>query len=429
MFNRNTMRLTILQISFFVLQFFFFTDFTSAQNVVTIHGTTVEDSTFAPVSFASIYLAETRQGTISEVDGRFSLGVDTAIHGVSMRVSAIGYETRIIPLDSFVLAGDKGIRLRKTTYNLPVVPIVGMSAKNIVKTAIAMLPANYGADTFYLKAFYRQYHYDGLRYVRLIEANVMIENRVAKNAKSLKGKERVSVLQLRRSDNNEQNKEEHGDHLMDLLEENPVLHPVGTVLNIKSIDSYKFFPDTNEAADVPLWHIFYFSTDLAAEHLEKGELFIDKKSFAVVMFTKEERKNNRIRDKRIYPSTAPYRWDFWNGKMQAEYELHDGKYFLKTLDKTYMHDLYDNTVNYLAWHITECFELRTDSVFSKEKIIADKNFSVFSNLYHRHYAYDKNFWDNYALRGFVYAKENDVLRDLGKQRKPEEQFVENGSRR
>jgi hypothetical protein len=37
-----------------------------------------------------------------------------------------------------------------------------------------------------------------------------------------------------------ENKEEHGDHLMDLLNENPFKFPVGSVLNLKGIDFYKF---------------------------------------------------------------------------------------------------------------------------------------------------------------------------------------------
>src|SRR6185295_18779160 len=132
-------------------------------------------------------------------------------------------------------------------------------------------------------------------------------------------------------------------HLFDLLSENPIYHPIGTVLNGKGLNSFKFYTDINENDSV--FHIYYFSKSSTDEKIQNGELFIDKKTFALIKFTKEEEKNDRAFIRYTEVKSVPYHWEFQNGKVIAEYTCHDGKMFLASINKTYTHDLYDNKVN------------------------------------------------------------------------------------
>jgi hypothetical protein len=309
-------------------------------------------------------------------------------------------------------------------YEIPVVHIEGMSAKQIVKKAIDKIPDNFAADTFYSKIFYRQYHKENNFYVRLIEASLFFKSTVEKNKNSLNGRERVRVIQLRRSNNYEMNKEEHGDHLFDLLSENPVYHSLGTVLNRKALNSFKFFPDTIENDSV--YHIFYFSKNSMDEKVQKGELLIDKRTFAILKFTKEERQNDNAVSKYDKASSVPYCWEFQNGNVIAEYEYRDGKMFLASLNKTYTHELYDNKVHSKEYVVAENFELKVDSDFYSQNILPG-NFSAVSNLYHLRYPYDRDYWNNYLTPGFVFENSKIVIRDLQRKETLEQQFEKNSA--
>jgi hypothetical protein len=287
------------------------------------------------------------------------------------------------------------------------------------------MPEIFAVDTFYQEGFCRQYHQENNKYVRLIEAAITIENRAEKNNASLKTNERVLINHIRRSDNNEQNNDEHGDHLIDLLEENPVYHSLGTVLNIKSLDLYRFYFDTTLTYPDSIYHIFYYSHDHTRDRYDRGEIFIDAKTFAIIKITIEEFKNDRpIR--RENNSSGRYRWDFLSSKLIAEYKMKNGKMYTISLMKTYTHDLYDIKVYTKEFTVTECFELTLQQENQSKPAVMQPYFSDFSNLYHRKYVYDAAFWKNYPIPDFYFQKSEDVKRDLEKNKKLGEQFFQNG---
>lgn len=279
----------------------------SAQNQVKISGVVVEDSTLLAVPFATVAAKEI--ATLTDINGAFSLTIGSAISSDSIIFSCIGYESKIIS-EKYFLKGEQTVTLVKKVYELNGPEIHGLSSGEIVKKAIGKIPEIFGTDTFYQAAFYRQYHEENNTYVRLIEASVTIENCVEKNS-ALKSKERVSINQLRRSDNNEKNNEEHGDHLMDLLEENPVYHSIGTVLNLKAINLYRFYLDTTRTYPDSVYHIYYYSTDRSGERFDRGEIFINAADFAITKITKEEFKNVHAVRKALRSSSAPYIGSFY----------------------------------------------------------------------------------------------------------------------
>lgn len=391
------------------------------QNKITVTGKVLEDSTYAALPFANIVLEKNGHGIATDAKGAFELIVDIPDSSSHLVFSAIGYEPEVISVGRLISQLNGIVTLKPRVYPIPVVLIEGMSAKQIVKKAIDKIPENFASDTFYLKGFYRQYHKENNAYVRLIETTLYLKNSVEKHKNYLTNKERCRVLQLRRSNNYEMNREEHSDHLFDLLMENPVYHASGTVLNGKSLNAFKFLPGADENDSV--YHIYYFAKKSEDEKTQKGELFINKKTFAVVKFIKEEQLNTGAFIKYHEVTSVPYRWEFKNGKIIAEYKYQDGKMFLSSLNKTYTHALYDNKVNSKEYMVTENFELKMDSNLYWKKLPG--NFSAVSNLYHSHYAYDKNFWENCLLPEFIFEKSEHVIRDLEQKEILELQFAEN----
>jgi hypothetical protein len=393
-----------------------------AQNEIKISGTVLDDSTQYAVPFVTVSCKQT--ATLSDVNGKFSLTV-SADNADSIVFSCIGYENKKIPVRSFLSRAEQTIKLLRKVYELPPGTIHGFTSRTIIEKAIKKIPENFTADTFYQEGFYRQYHQENNKYVRLIEAAITIENRAEKNNASLKTNEGVLINHIRRSDNNERNDDEHGDHLIDLLEENPVYHSLGTVLNIKSLDLYRFYFDTTLTYPDSIYHIFYYSHDRTRSRYDRGEIFIDAASFAILKLTIEEFKNDRpIR--RENNLSDRYRWDFLSSKLVAEYKIKNGKMYTASLMKTYTHDLYDIKVYTKEFTVTECFELTLQREIQSKPAVMQQYFSDFSNLYHRKYVYDADFWKNYSMSGFYFQKSEDVRRDLEKNKKLEEQFFQNG---
>ena len=407
---------------FFITLLVLGTNLLQAQNEIKISGSIVDDSTRFAIPFVTVSVKQT--ATLSDVTGKFSFTI-SANNTDSIIFSCIGYENKKIPVRSFVSGPEQTIKLLRKVYELPPGTIHGFTSRTIIENAIKKMPEIFAVDTFYQEGFCRQYHQENNKYVRLIEAAITIENRAEKNNASLKTNERVLINHIRRSDNNEQNNDEHGDHLIDLLEENPVYHSLGTVLNIKSLDLYRFYFDTTLTYPDSIYHIFYYSHDHTRDRYDRGEIFIDAKTFAIIKITIEEFKNDRpIR--RENNSSGRYRWDFLSSKLIAEYKMKNGKMYTISLMKTYTHDLYDIKVYTKEFTVTECFELTLQQENQSKPAVMQPYFSDFSNLYHRKYVYDAAFWKNYPIPDFYFQKSEDVKRDLEKNKKLGEQFFQNG---
>jgi hypothetical protein len=405
--------------------FIFLSKLLFAQNEIIVTGKVLEDSSFAGVPFANIIFKQTDKGFVADAKGAFSLTVDTSHNYGHLIFSAIGYESKVISVDSLISTLNGIVIVKARAYDIPVVQIEGLTAKQIIKKTIDMIPENYASDTFYSKCFYRQYHEENNFYVRLIEATLYLKNTSSKNKNSVSDKERCRVLQLRRSNNYEMNGEKHGDHFFDLLSENPVYHASGTVLNSKALNSFKFLFGSDE--NDSMYHIFYSEKNSGGEKIQKGELFIDKRTFAIIKFTKEEQPNDGAFVRYPEVKSVPYRWEFQNGKVIAEYKYYNGKMFLASLCKTYTHQLYDNKVNAKEYLVTENFELKIDSNFYSRNFPCNFNFSAVSNLYYSHYAYDRNFWNNCSLPEFIFENSKNVIDDLERKEIMEKQFTENSA--
>jgi len=162
---------------FLVLLLFFQNSF--AQNDKDfITGVLLDAQTNEAVVFASIRVKDAALGVISNLDGDFRVPLDFAGKGAELEISSMGYETKYVVFTSLTPNEINVIYLQPALLQLNEAVVTGrrkrLSAKKIIKKAIANIPNNYPVGPFNLVGYYRDYQLNEKEYVNLNEAIVGI---------------------------------------------------------------------------------------------------------------------------------------------------------------------------------------------------------------------------------------------------------------
>lgn len=349
-----------------------------------LRGSLKAEESNQPVGYANVYVKKTQQITLADEKGLFILPCMVSEMD-SVYINALGYSFKSIPVKEF--KNDTVIILQSKT-ELPVLQVKGLTAKEVVEKAIHNLYRYFPDSNIQLESFYRQYHKENEKYVRLIEAKIITHEITYNNNSSNNHNEKVYLKNVRRSNVYEQNKERHGDHLVDLLYDNPVKHPVGTVLNSKGLSFYnfRFTDESDEKVTVIEFNSFGMGTPKA----ERGKLYIDEKAFLFEKLIVESFPNPKA--KQVYYSKVnhPYDWKFRNGYLEISFNKKDGYMQVVEIKKSYTHYLIDNATNSFSFLVEENFELvKTKTISTK---VREKFFSRNSNLYSQNYNYNEADW-------------------------------------
>lgn len=349
-----------------------------------LKGALKAEGTNRPLGYANVYVKNTQQIALTDESGLFILPCIVSEMD-SVCINALGYNFKSIPIKDF--KNDVIITLQVKT-ELPVLQVRGLTAKVVVEKAIRNLHYYFPDSNIQLESFYRQYHKENEKYVRLIEAKIITPEITYNSFSSNNHHEKVYVRNIRRSNIYEQNKEKHGDHLIDLLYDNPVKHTVGTVLNSKGLSFYnfRFTDESDEKISVIEFNSFGTGTPKA----ERGKLYIDERTFLIEKIIVESFPNPKA--KQVYYSKAnhPYDWKFRNGYLEISFNKKDGYMQVAEIKKYYTHYLFDNATNTLSFLVEENFELIKTKTFSEN--IPEKFFTGSSNLYSQKYNYNDADW-------------------------------------
>ncbi len=307
------------------------------------------------------------------------------------------------------------------------VPVVGYKIRTILKRAEENIPKNYPADAFTMSAFYSQYHKENGKYVRLIESDLDVYHKPADSIGASVQKELVKINHIRRSINYEENKEQHGDHLIDLLSENPIRYVVGTVLNSKAFDFYTFkMEEQRLSPERKFYHLSFLSKPGLMKKTERGEIVINAETFAVTYIKIiEERNKNARADRHPYPGS--YTCGFINGIYEMYFEEHEGRYYPLELFKSYLHELVNNNFHTVDYTVEENFHLfyNIKSYHEVKDASEKKEFNAVSNLYGMKYSYDKSFWNSFKTKEDHFPF-TDISKDLSIHKALDEQYIEAG---
>ncbi|HLP20232.1 MAG TPA: carboxypeptidase-like regulatory domain-containing protein, partial [Chitinophagales bacterium] len=305
----------------------------TAQENIYLRGFTYDkDAGNVPLGSAAIQIKNTQLGGLSEDNGYFEIPIPKVNLKDSVKVSFVGYQTQTISVANYKEGDTLRIYVASAIETKQEAVITSYNARGVLLKAIDNLRKNLYVDSIIQTGFYRQYHKENGKYVRLLEADVSI----AFNVKSIykySFHELMQVNKQRRSENYERNVDamNHGDHLADLLKENPFSYNKGTFMNPKMID---FFAPKFESEDSVQYVIKTQYKESSSAKLEQARVWVEKETFAILRIEVQKFPNPYYTKSR-YANTSI--WQLVNETDIIELEKVNGKLFVSALSRTYNH--------------------------------------------------------------------------------------------
>ena len=137
-------------------------------------GEVLDEDTKRPLVFATLTLEGSNVSTVSNTEGEFALKIPTSISEGNVRVSFLGYKTRILPLAQFTTENNQ-IFMKVSVLELTEVNLsIPKDARALVQEALKRRGENYFDDPTLMTAFYRETIKRRRKNVSLSEAVVNI---------------------------------------------------------------------------------------------------------------------------------------------------------------------------------------------------------------------------------------------------------------
>jgi len=263
-----------------------------------ITGRIVDSTSGNPLSFAQISLHHTGLGTTTNEEGNFRLDIPDVNRDDTLWIYFLGYETRKIPVKACLIPSAE-IFLKPVILQLSEVEVVGFTPQEVIRRAVAAIPANYGKDSLILTAFIRSQKSVNNKLAEYTEAIIeTLKNgyylyKPGESEKKHKQSDIPLLLKGRvTSDTNLVNA--MGDvgrnvgclgcnFINDLVE---FYHQ--TILDETLFRYYDLsMEELVQPEEGKIYHIRFAQKKDAKERLWKGELFIDAASFAVMKITQK----------------------------------------------------------------------------------------------------------------------------------------------
>jgi len=165
---------------------------------ITISGKILSSKDSKPICYASIGIANSYIGTISNDSGDFQLKLSTNYSQDTITVSAIGYKSQKIAIEEFNQSSKQIIYLQAHTYSLNEVIVTNkkLSAKDILRACIKNIPKNYPTKKFSYEVFMREAGILDSTYAMLTES---VANVVDYGYRSNIKKNKFQLLEFRKS--------------------------------------------------------------------------------------------------------------------------------------------------------------------------------------------------------------------------------------
>jgi hypothetical protein len=350
----------------------------------TITGYVTDSITQEPVPFANVVFKKLNRAASTDSLGFFQIDAGDVTNADTFFVYCLGYKPQ------FFTAGQKIIaKLSPTVFEIDGGTVAAFKPSTIIRNMFKRLSGAVLISEG--RAFYRQLHTENEKAVRLIEADIDVKWNDANSE--------VALNEMRRSNNQEKNGLQHGDHLFDLLDADPVRHQEGTVLNAKNSAQFAYgIEDETEF----LYIIRFTEKDKTRKTYITGQLAIDKENFNLVSYSMQRIRNPRVPVEFSGSATEKYTWDIRTESITADYTWKDNTIQLDKLERSYYHHLISNVFKTTDYRVGETFFLYiyTHPLSNTGRLV------VRSSLYGRQYDYHPAFWNDYfPLKTFPLDKQ------------------------
>ncbi|MTI22603.1 carboxypeptidase-like regulatory domain-containing protein, partial [Fulvivirga sp. RKSG066] len=133
-----------------------------------IQGRVYDQSTKEPLPYVNVYLNNAKTGTVTNQHGQFKIHLREQNLDDTLTISYIGYKLTKIKIAS--ISKDFECYLKEDLKILNELVFTGLSASQVIQKALANLTKNYPQDDYKSSGFYRLVSKKGNQYVSLSEA-------------------------------------------------------------------------------------------------------------------------------------------------------------------------------------------------------------------------------------------------------------------
>ncbi len=402
-----------------LLLFIIFVSFAKAQNVA-VRGYVADKDNNQPLSLCAIQVKNSQLGALTDDNGFFEFPLPLNNLQDSLKVSFIGYLPKTISITTYKQGDTLRIKLETAIETKQEAVIVAENAKGVLLKAISNLSKNLFRDSIIQTGFYRQFHRENGKYVRLLEADVNI----AMNSRSrvyYSFHELMQVNHQRRSENYETNGDVHGDHLADLLKENPFSYNKSTFLNPRNID---FFAPKFEHEDTAGYIIKTQYKENSSKTIDQARIWVQKGTYAITRIEIEKFPNPHYVKTRYEIES---RWKLVNEKDIIQLSLYKGKFVVSSMERVYNHHVVNLTTGQVEYVVEESFDLyfyKYDDEHVTAKLDAGR-YKDLTDLYTGKYGYNDKFWSSYPMLEEHKLPEQ-IKKDLEHAQPLDKQFHEQG---
>jgi len=209
-----------------------------SQEFHSISGVVRDARTRRPLPFANVFIPGTTIGTVTNLNGVFSLKVQANIESKEFGISHLGYHTSLFNVLEQVGTG-KVFFLEPHTVTLPEFVLRPQNPRELVRLAVRRIDQNYPLEPQRLIAFYREAIKQRRDYVHIAEAIVEIDQ-TGYGPQS--ARDRTRILQARKSGDVKRMdtlivKLQGGPHVAMLLD---VVKNPNVILDPQLLDAYDY---------------------------------------------------------------------------------------------------------------------------------------------------------------------------------------------
>tara|TARA_R110002050_G_scaffold185738_4_gene319854 strand:+ start:818 stop:2413 length:1596 start_codon:yes stop_codon:yes gene_type:complete len=283
----------------------------SAQTSEFLRAKVLDQQTGEPVLFATVSIKGKENGVITNMDGSFRLPIYLRESGESIEISYMGYKKKEFELQKLSPNDINIIRLSPATISLSEAVVSakrkrnGLSARAIVRKAIASISNNYPAMEFAAIGYYRDYQIKDDNYVNLNEAILEVidkgfntNDHVSSNVRIYDYSNNINFIHDPEGEKKYDYKnykkfidkaylDSYGGNELTILRIHDAIrnHKVNSydlvnVLESDFIENHFFEKENDIQDDNEVLYVISFKQSIV-KYLAYGKLFISKKDFAI----------------------------------------------------------------------------------------------------------------------------------------------------
>lgn len=361
-----------------------------------INGKIIDDKLEA-VPYATVIIKRNGRGTIADVSGNFSINKISLLDNDTLKISSMGFKEVDFLVKEKTSDSDTIIIFLKTRlYELAPVTINPVNPKQELEIAVKHFNKNCNPVPYTYETFFRQFHRENGRAVRLIEASVDVYDPGYYFTQSKELRERTKINAIRRSKVYEKNGDEHGEHLGDLLNKNIINYPFSTVLNPRTMNYYKLkyehLNDSLKPYDLAIHYYYKIDSD---PKIESGTIYLDKENHKIHRIEQKTYPNSNYTENPMI-SGDNSNWKFMEESFTLTYKYIKGKMYIDHFDFYYKHRIYNPTFRSFDYLVEEYFDLWTGEVNIKPDV-PTQEYKQGHNLYTKKYDYNPDYWKDFYL--------------------------------